>query len=85
LAVSEAVTNAVRHADVGGTVQLQARIADGTLEVVVCDDGVAKQPRAASPGDGLGLAVIEQLTPELTVQSRDPLPGLRLRMTFAIG
>jgi serine/threonine-protein kinase RsbW len=88
LAVSEAVSNAVKHAYPGrnrdGTVELHARISDAMLEVLVCDDGEGMQPRSASPGLGLGLAVIGHVTQDLQVENRDPSPGVRVRMTFAI-
>jgi serine/threonine-protein kinase RsbW len=87
LAVSEAVSNAVKHAYPGcnrdGTVELHATISDAMLEVLVCDDGEGMQPRSASPG--LGLAVIGLVAQDLQVESRDPSPGVRVRMTFAIG
>ena len=89
LAVSEAVSNAVKHAYPGrnrdGTVDLHARIRDASLKVLVCDDGEGMQPRSTSPGLGLGLAVIGQVTQDVQVESRDPSPGVRVRMTFAIG
>jgi serine/threonine-protein kinase RsbW len=89
LAVSEAVSNAVRHAYPGrnrdGTVELHARMSDAMLEVLVCDDGDGMRPRSANPGLGLGLALIRQVTQDLQLESCDPSPGVRVRMTFAIG
>jgi hypothetical protein len=38
-----------------------------------------------SPGLGFGLAVIGQVTQAMQVQTRDRLPGVWVRMTFAIG
>src|SRR5919202_845239 len=58
LAVSEAVTNAVVHAFVErppGRVALAMEAGAGQLQVSVADDGRGMQPRADSPGLGLGL------------------------------
>jgi len=90
LAVSEALSNAVLHAYVGrdspGDVGVDAWIDDErALEVVVCDDGVGMLPRTDSPGLGVGLSLIARMTEHLEVVSPDAIPGMRLRMTFAIG
>ncbi|MGH2943479.1 MAG: ATP-binding protein [Solirubrobacteraceae bacterium] len=88
LAVSEAVSNAVLHAYAGrdgpGDVAVEAWAADGALEVVVCDDGVGLRPRAHGSEMRLGLALIGQLASRLALETAGPLPGLRVRMTFAI-
>jgi serine/threonine-protein kinase RsbW len=70
LAVSEAVANVTVHAyrdeqrpaDAPGRVRVAARIDGGDLWVVVSDDGVGMAPRADSPGLGLGLPLIAQLS-----------------------
>jgi serine/threonine-protein kinase RsbW len=89
LAVSEAVSNAVRHAygdrNDDGTVELQAQVRSRTLEILVCDEGDGMRSRSTSPGMGIGLALIGQVAQDLIVESRAPAPGVRLRMTFAIG
>jgi serine/threonine-protein kinase RsbW len=89
LAVSEAVSNAVRHAygdrTGDGTVELQAQVRSRTLEILVCDEGDGMRSHSSSPGMGIGLSLIEQIAQDVTIESRDPAPGLRLRMTFAIG
>jgi serine/threonine-protein kinase RsbW len=89
LAVSEALSNAVLHAYVGcevaGDVGVDAWIDARVLEVVVEDDGGGMTPRTDSPGLGLGLALIGRLTEQLSIESTDAAPGVRVRMTFAIG
>jgi anti-sigma regulatory factor (Ser/Thr protein kinase) len=85
IAVWEAATNAVRHAyrdreqagDVIGTAQTQ----DGTLRIVIADDGIGMSPRADSPGLGLGLPLMARLADTLTVASNGP--GTQIHMTFA--
>ena len=65
LAVTEAVTNCVVHAFVGrepGTVRTAIQAGAGELVVTVVDDGRGMQPRADSPGLGLGLPTIASLT-----------------------
>jgi len=89
LAVSEALSNAVVHAYVGrdspGLLAVNARLRGRWLEVVVCDEGVGMLPRTDSPGLGLGLALIARVTEELELESLDAIPGVRVRMKFAIG
>jgi hypothetical protein len=55
------------------------------LEILVCDEGGGMRSHSASPGMGVGLSLIRRVAQDLAVESRDPGPGVRLRMTFAIG
>ena len=87
LAVSEAVTNVVLHAYVGapepGPVHVEAQVANGTVDVVVADDGRGMVPRLDSPGLGLGLALIAHAADNLDVHEGDPA-GTQLHMTFSL-
>jgi serine/threonine-protein kinase RsbW len=87
LAVSEAVSNVVLHgyreADAGRftvTVEMHA----DELRVTVRDDGCGMQPRTDSPGAGLGLPLIAQLSQSFTV-SAPPDGGTEVCMTFPLG
>lgn len=84
LAVSEAATNAVLHAfapGAPGEVRLDVDLDDGTLVVVVEDDGWGMRPRADSPGAGLGLPVISKLATRVDIGGRDG-GGTAIRMHF---
>lgn len=86
LVVSEAVTNAVRHAYRGasGTVHVSAHFSEGALWLSVRDFGQGIQPRpivSAQTGMGLGLALIERLVGEFWI-SPQPGGGTDLRMRF---
>lgn len=74
LAVSEAVTNAVVHAyrdrPAPGDITVSIRRDGHHLVVSVCDDGVGISPRRDSPGLGLGLALIGQLSESLQIRAR---------------
>ena len=86
LAVSEAVTNAVLHAYVGGEpgpVRLTAWLDDGCLVVEVSDDGSGMMPRLDSPGLGVGLPFIADTADSLDISSSSR-GGTHLRMTFAL-
>lgn len=89
LAVSEALSNAVLHAYAGcdnpGLVAVNARMDGPVLEIVVCDEGIGMQPRTDSPGLGLGLRLIVRMATQVWVESLATTPGVRVRMTFAIG
>jgi serine/threonine-protein kinase RsbW len=86
LAVSEAVTNAVKYAHVPGAkgeVELSAATTDGWLELKVRDRGEGFG-KGSSDGLGLGLAIIARLCADLKivqegngteVRMRFPLPG----------
>jgi anti-sigma regulatory factor (Ser/Thr protein kinase) len=85
LAVSEAITNAVVHAyrdaDVGD-VRVVACNEPDRLVVVVRDYGMGMLPRADSPGLGLGLPLISQMTDDLQIEAADGA-GTLLRMHFS--
>jgi anti-sigma regulatory factor (Ser/Thr protein kinase) len=87
LAVTEALGNAVLHAYVGhdrpGPLALDAWMRERSLEVVVCDEGNGMTPRTDSPGLGIGLTLIERIAQQLRFE--ETRPGVRVRMTFAIG
>ena len=87
LAVSEAVTNAVLHAyldrDQPGPVEVRARREAETVVVEVADEGRGMLPRTDSPGLGLGLPLIAQMTESLEVHDRDG-GGTEIRMAFAL-
>jgi anti-sigma regulatory factor (Ser/Thr protein kinase) len=85
LAVSEAVTNAVRHAypREPGEVRVMASVGDDALEVIVCDDGCG--PHAESPASGLGygLALINEMSDHMTLAPRAD-GGTEVRMRFGL-
>jgi serine/threonine-protein kinase RsbW len=84
LAVSEAVTNAVKYAnaaDADGVVELAGARRDGWLEVTVRDRGEGFG-KGSTDGLGLGLSIIARLCSELTiVQEGD---GTEVRMRFPL-
>jgi serine/threonine-protein kinase RsbW len=85
LAVTEACTNVVVHAypNGEGPITLRATADAGVLRVVVVDEGRGILPRADSPGLGLGLPLIAQMTQSLEVHDRDG-GGTEIRMSFAL-
>jgi len=66
LVLSEVVTNAVRHGDSAGQVELSATPKPGFLCVQVSNDGPGFVPRpgamASEPMGGYGLFLVERLT-----------------------
>src|SRR4051812_32443015 len=85
LAVTEAVTNSVVHAFIDrepGMVRARIEAAPDELVVVVTDDGRGMQPRADSPGLGLGLPTIASLTTSMDMHA-PPDGGTVITMTFA--
>ena len=83
LAVSEAVTNAVKHADAheDETISMNASVADDWLEIRVLDRGTGFGNQA-SDGLGLGLSIIARLSAHLTI-SQEGL-GTELIMRFPL-
>jgi len=85
LAVSEAVTNVVRHAycDDRGLIQVMACVVHGELWVLVDDDGRGLRAPSDSPGLGLGLALIATSADGLDIFERGG-GGTAVRMRFAL-
>jgi serine/threonine-protein kinase RsbW len=88
LAVSEAVTNAIRHAyparSEGATFRLSAEVSGDRLEVVVTDDGSGIGV-SSDPGLGMGLPLLGTLTDALMlVGPPERSAGLEVRMWFAL-
>jgi anti-sigma regulatory factor (Ser/Thr protein kinase) len=85
LAVSEALANAVVHAysERPGSIQVTAAVAADELWVLISDDGCGMHPRTDSPGLGLGLALIAQVSDSLEIISRG-IGGTEVRMRFTL-
>ncbi len=83
LAVSEAVTNAVKHADTheDETISLTASVVDDWLEIHVIDRGTGFG-NPDSDGLGLGLSIIARLSAHLTIAQEGR--GTELVMRFAL-
>lgn len=83
LAVSEAVTNAIRHGYrwACGPVQVSAAVAAGELWILIGDEGCGMRPHAEHPGLGLGLGLIAQVSDHMTIVPR-AAGGTELRMRF---
>jgi anti-sigma regulatory factor (Ser/Thr protein kinase) len=86
IAVSEAVTNVILHGyrkPPPGEFVLKLEVEDDALRVTVRDDGVGMQPRTESPGAGLGLPLIANVTQSFSV-SAVPDGGTEVCMTFPL-
>lgn len=86
LAVSEAVTNVVRHAYPleSGEVRVRALADEDVLEVVVSDDGGGVHRHSTSDrGLGFGLALICEVSDQMTLAPRSH-GGIDLRMRFSL-
>jgi anti-sigma regulatory factor (Ser/Thr protein kinase) len=84
LAVSEAVSNVVRHAydrQEPGRVTATAHVENGVLRIVIADTGGGMAPRSDSPGLGLGLPLMAHLADEMDVVTN--APGTEIHLTFA--
>jgi serine/threonine-protein kinase RsbW len=75
LAVSEALTNAVIHAypQRAGNIHVVAWTGGGELTVEIADDGLGFQTHTETPGLGMGLGLISQVTDDFTI--RQPHSG----------
>jgi anti-sigma regulatory factor (Ser/Thr protein kinase) len=86
-AVHEAVVNAIVHGYDGGAAEQVVRVAaddrDGCLRFTITDHGAGFLPRQESPGYGLGLAIIAQLSDDFEVHDR-PGGGLVVRIGFRL-
>jgi len=85
LAISEAVTNSVRHAYRGqpGSIYVSAVAACDELWILIADDGCGLEPRSDRPGLGLGLGLIAQVSDDLVIGPRAS-GGTELRMSFRL-
>jgi serine/threonine-protein kinase RsbW len=88
LALTEAVSNSVRHAyrDGGGFVSIAYRLGHESLAVEVVDDGEGFDPARPPTLEGeelteggLGIAIIRTIADEFELQSRPGVRGSRLR------
>lgn len=88
LALTEAVSNSIRHAydETPGHVDIAFELGGTCLEVVVVDEGAGFDPEhpPALEGEelaegGLGIAIIRTLTDSLEIESRPGVRGSRLR------
>jgi anti-sigma regulatory factor (Ser/Thr protein kinase) len=89
LAVSEAVTNVIRHAHPTGpedaTFRLSAEVVGERVQVVVTDDGVGLGAGSSDPGLGMGLPLLGTLTDTLMlVGPPERSRGVEVRMGFAL-
>jgi serine/threonine-protein kinase RsbW len=87
LAVSEAATNVVVHAyrdaEQPGVMEVTAVLAGSELCVIVADAGSGLRPRSDSPGLGLGLGIIAQVSDSVDIVHRSS-GGIELRIRFAV-
>jgi anti-sigma regulatory factor (Ser/Thr protein kinase) len=87
LAVSEACTNVVLHAyrdhSEPGTLNIEATLRDGMLEVLVADEGGGIEAREDSPGLGLGMALMAAVASGLQLDHDGA--ATRVHLTFDLG
>ena len=88
LALTEAVSNSVRHAYAGGTgfVSIAYELTGDTLAFEIVDDGGGFDPDRPPPLEGaelteggLGIAIIRMIADEFELHSRPGVRGSRLR------
>jgi anti-sigma regulatory factor (Ser/Thr protein kinase) len=88
LALTEAVSNSVRHAYPGGAgfVSVAYELSASALAIEVVDDGEGFDPVVPAPLEGeelseggLGIAIIRTIADELEITSRPGERGSRLR------
>jgi serine/threonine-protein kinase RsbW len=85
LAVSEAITNAVRHAYPGrtGEIHVTAAITGEELWVLIADEGCGHQSRSPRPGLGWGLPLIADSSDYFVIAER-AAGGTEVRMRFRL-
>lgn len=85
LAVTEAVTNVVRHAYEGsdGPLEVIMRPREDELQVVVTDFGRGTGPSPDVAGPGLGMPLMAALADRIDVE-RAPGAGTRLELVFTL-
>ena len=84
LAASEAASNAVIHAyrERAGDLHLRARVEDGELRLVIADEGSGLAPRPDSPGLGLGMPIMAQLSERFEIVSGPE--GTEIHLAFPV-
>ena len=81
LVVSEGLTNAIVHGSLpGASIHLVAEVVDGDLVVEVTDSGPGRFAGRRSPGAGIGLGIISELSPRFDLERFGD--GMRLRARF---
>jgi anti-sigma regulatory factor (Ser/Thr protein kinase) len=87
LAVGEACANVVVHAyppgDVGPLI-VHAEVKGAEIVIHVCDQGQGMTPRPDSPGLGLGLPLIANLSDKLEITDGPGDVGTQLLMAFSL-
>jgi serine/threonine-protein kinase RsbW len=86
LAASEALTNAVLHAfPHGGPGEMTAAVRreGGELQLIVADNGRGLVTRSDSPGMGMGLGIIAEISDRLSIVA-DRREGTEIHMWFAL-
>lgn len=68
--------------DEPGHIRVRAYADEEALHVVVADDGKGMEPRLDSPGLGLGLPLISQMTRSLAIEPGDGGRGTGVHMCF---
>lgn len=88
LAISEALTNVVRHAYVGegpGPMMVEAHLeGDAELVVQISDEGLGPIPRGDSPGLGLGLGLMAQMADDFSISNRHDARGTVVSLRFSL-
>ncbi len=87
VAVSEAATNVVIHAYAdrdAGAFGVRMDVEGDAIDIVVRDHGRGMVPRPDSPGLGLGLPLIANLSDRLEIQEGPDGVGTQLEMVFAL-
>jgi serine/threonine-protein kinase RsbW len=93
LALTEAVSNSIRHAyfGAGGHVEIAYGLGETHLEIEVVDDGAGFDPERPPALDGeelaeggLGIAIIRSIADELEIHSQPGVRGSRLRFVKRI-
>jgi two-component sensor histidine kinase len=84
LAVTEAVSNAARHAypGGGGSIVVRGRLEETRLDIEVADAGRGFTPHADTATNGLGMMIIVRLADEVNLLSDDA--GTRVRIGFKL-
>lgn len=87
IAVGEACANVVTHAyrdRATGPLDVDVRLGDVAVQVVVRDQGSGLQASTGRSGGGMGLAIMDALSDELVIATPGST-GHEVRMTFGLG